>query len=266
VTADTDRIFAGSIPEVYERVLVPVLFRPYVAEMARRVADGAPRRVLEVAAGTGVLTRALAAALPAAEIVATDLNQPMLDAAPEVPGVSWRQADAQRLPFADGAFDAVACQFGVMFFPDRVAAYREAHRVLTPDGRFVFATWDGLAGNDFAAVMAGAVAGCFPDDPPSFAERIPHGYHDPRLIVRELREAGFARVELEQVAHPGRAPSAAAMAVGFCRGTPVGAEVTERDPSRLEEVVAAVESALRARFGTGEIEGTLTAHLGTAWP
>src|SRR5690242_6913191 len=142
----SDRVFAGSIPALYERYLGPLIFEPYADDLAERVASGAPNRVLETACGTGIVTRALARRLPAAaELVASDLNQPMLDfAAGQLKDrrVTWRQADALALPFPDRSFDAVACQFGAMFFPDRVAGYREASRVLRPGGRFVFSVWD----------------------------------------------------------------------------------------------------------------------------
>ena len=147
MVATTDKIFAGSIPEVYERFLVPLIFEPYALDLARRLAKTKPGAVLETAAGTGVLTRAIASALPTpARMTATDLNQPMLDHAksrqPADSRIEWRQADALALPFEDRSFDAVACQFGVMFFPDKVQGYREARRVLKPGGHFFFSVWD----------------------------------------------------------------------------------------------------------------------------
>jgi ubiquinone/menaquinone biosynthesis C-methylase UbiE len=140
-----DKQFTGSIPQMYQRFLVPLIFEPYARDLAERVAAVGPATVLETAAGTGVLTRALAARLPAqAQIVATDLNQPMLDLAtlitPADARLTWRQADALALPFADQSFDVVACQFGVMFFPDRIRGYKEAFRVLKPGGRFMSGT------------------------------------------------------------------------------------------------------------------------------
>ena len=162
------------------------------------MANAKPGRVLETAAGTGILTRALARLLPdTTEIVATDLNQPMLDFAAAQPGatrVTWRSADALSLPFFDRSFDVVVCQFGAMFFPDKVAAYREAMRVLRPGGSFVFSVWDRIEENEFAAVVTEAVAALFPGDPPSFLARTPHGYHDEARIRGELAAAGFARV------------------------------------------------------------------------
>jgi SAM-dependent methyltransferase len=137
----TDVAFAGSIPALYDRYMGPLLFEPYARDIAARAAALGPQHILETAAGTGIVTEALARALPQADIVATDLNQAMLDVAAErvrAANVRFQQADAQALPFADGEFDLVLSQFGVMFFPDRVGAYREVRRVLKPGGRVLF--------------------------------------------------------------------------------------------------------------------------------
>lgn len=141
-----DKAFEGSIPSIYQRYMVPMLFEPYARLMAERVARCAPQRVLELAAGTGVVTRHLASILePDVQIMATDLNQAMLDAAAALQRsggqVSFRQADAQSLPFGDESFDVVLCQFGVMFFPDKAQAYREARRVLIERGTYIFAVY-----------------------------------------------------------------------------------------------------------------------------
>jgi ubiquinone/menaquinone biosynthesis C-methylase UbiE len=145
VTVTTDAVFSGSIPSLYDKYLGPLIFEPYAQDLANRLSALNAERVLETAAGTGIVTRALERSLsPRGSIVATDLNQPMLDhAAERIPSsrVSWQKADAQALPFPDGAFDAVICQFGVMFFPDRQKAYREARRVLKPGGHFIFNVW-----------------------------------------------------------------------------------------------------------------------------
>jgi len=173
-------VFAGSIPEIYDRLLVPVIFEFYAQDLAGRIAAAQPRDVLETAAGTGVLTRALAARLPErARIVVTDLIQPMIDYArrqsPDGGRTEWLQADALALPFPEASFDAVACQFGVMFFPDQRRGYEEARRVLRLNGRFVFSVWGGIGENDFPHVVTEAVAALFPGDPPRFLARIPYG-------------------------------------------------------------------------------------------
>ena len=264
----TDKLFAGSIPEIYDRFLVPLIFEPYAVDLAGRVAALAPNDVLETAAGTGVLTRALAAQLPAsAHIVATDLNQPMLDqAAKRQPAgtVEWKQADALALPFADGSFDAVACQFGVMFFPDKVQGYKEARRVLRPGGRFFFSVWDEIAENEFADVVTQALAEVFPGDPPRFMARTPHGHHDVARIRQELKAAGFADVAIDAVDARSKAPSARHVAVAYCQGTPLRNEIEARDASRLEEATSRAAAAVAQRFGTAAVDGRIRAIVITA--
>ena len=205
-----DSGFAGSIPQLYDTYLVPLIFEPYAADLAQRLRARSVTRVLEIAAGTGVVTRALASALPASvSIVATDLNQAMLDRAAAVGTarpVEWRQADAMQLPFADGAFDAVVCQFGVMFFPDKAKAFAEARRVLKPGGVFIFNVWDRIEDNEFADVVTTALAPVFPADPPRFLARTPHGYHDTggdRARPRRRRIRGRARDRHRRGAQPG---------------------------------------------------------------
>jgi ubiquinone/menaquinone biosynthesis C-methylase UbiE len=266
--AQSDTVFAGSIPALYNRYLGPLIFEPYAADLAAWIAGGPAERVLETACGTGVLTRALTAALPeTAKIIATDLNQPMLDFAATQPGgerVQWQQADALALPFPDRSFEVVACQFGAMFFPDKVTGYREALRVLQPGGRVVFSVWDRIEENEFPDVATAAVAALFPRDPPSFLRRIPHGYHDTGVIRAELAAAGFARIAFETIAHRSRALSPREAAIGLCQGTPLRNEIEVRDPSRLDEATDAAEAALAARFGPGPIDGKTQALVITA--
>jgi ubiquinone/menaquinone biosynthesis C-methylase UbiE len=259
----TDKLFAGSIPEIYDRFLVPLIFEPYALDLAERVARVHPRNVLEIAAGTGVLTRAMAAHLPASvRIVATDLNQPMLDQAASRQSdnrVEWRQADALALPFGDQRFDLVACQFGAMFFPDKVRAYREVRRVLQPGGRLLFNVWDRIAENEFADTVTQALAELFPADPPRFMARTPHGYHDAALIRAELEQAGFSAVSIDSVEDRSRAASPRDPAIAYCQGTPLRNEIEGRDASRLEEATDHVTEALARRFGGGGIEGRIRA-------
>jgi len=262
---ETDKQFTGSIPGLYDRHLGPLIFEPYARDLAARLADLAPARVLETAAGTGVATRALASALPpGVTIVATDLNRPMLDFAASRTGaanVAWRQADAQALPFDDGAFDAVACQFGAMFFPDKAAAYREARRVLRPGGRFLLNVWDRIERNELAHLVTEAVASLFPEDPPLFLARTPHGYHDADAILDELRAAGFAQVAIETVERRGWAPSPRHPAIGFCQGTPLRLEIEARGPGRLDEATDVAARAVAARFGDGPFDARMQAHV-----
>ena len=267
--AASDKVFAGSIPEIYDRFLVPLIFEACARDLAARVARAEPRDVLETAAGTGVLTRQLASQLPAhVRIVASDLNQPMLDFAAAKQGdarrVEWRQADALALPFADQSFDAVACQFGVMFFPDKVQGYREARRVLRTGGRFCFSVWDEIAANEFADVVTQAVAALFPQDPPRFLARTPHGYHDVETIRQQLGAAGFAAISTEPLDETSRAASPRDPAIAYCQGTPLRNEIEARDRSRLEEATRRATEALAQRFGSGAIEGRIRACVVTA--
>jgi len=267
-SSDTDKVFAGSIPKFYDRYLVPLLFEPYAADLVNRLASRSLGRVLEVAAGTGVVTRALASVLPErVSIVATDLNQPMLDQASALGTtrpVDWRQADAMQLPFQDGAFDAVVCQFGVMFFPEKAQALSEAHRVLRPGGVLVFNVWDRLEENEFADTVTAALASLFPEDPPRFLARTPHGYHAHSRIEQDLVSSGFsAPPEIVTLAARSRATSPRDPAIAFCQGTPLRNEIEAHGASRLGEATDLAADAIGRRFGRGEVDGKMQAHVVT---
>lgn len=262
----SDKVFAGSIPRIYEDHLVPLIFQPYAVDLASRIAARFPSRVLEIAAGTGVVTRQLAAALPErVPIVATDLNQAMLDQASQVGTtrpVEWRRADAMQLPFEDGAFDAMVCQFGVMFFPDKPQAFAEARRVLRPGGALVFSVWDRIEDNELADVVTTALASVFPVDPPRFLARTPHGYHDTAAIVQDLARGGFsAPPRITTVAAVSRAASPRVPAIAFCQGTPLRSEIEARGAAWLAEATDAAADALARRFGTGRVEARMQAHI-----
>ena len=266
--SDTDKVFAGSIPKLYETYLVPLIFEPYAAELANRLKPRPVSRVLEIAAGTGVVTRALASALPdSVSIVATDLNQAMLDQAATVGtkrAVEWRQADAMQLPFRDGTFDAVVCQFGVMFFPEKSKAFSEARRVLGPGGVFIFNAWDRIEENEFADTVTTALASLFPKDPPRFLARTPHGYHDRRTLERDLASGGFtASPRIDTVAARSRATAARVPAIAYCQGTPLRNEIEGRDASRLGEATDIAAEAIARRFGRGAVDGKIQAHIVT---
>ncbi|HEY0466293.1 MAG TPA: methyltransferase domain-containing protein [Polyangiaceae bacterium] len=264
----TDTKFTGSIPELYDRYLGPLLFEPYAEDLARRLSDLRRGTLIEVAAGTGVVTRALLKALPSdVRIVATDLNDGMLKVAASrlsAPSLSFLQADAQALPFSDGFADAIVCQFGMMFVPDKSAAQREAARVLVPGGRFVFNVWDRLAKNELSEIVARAVENLYPQDPPRFIERTPFGYFDAAAIRAELEAAGFQRIEIDTVELVSQAPSAEYVATGICQGTPLRGEIEARDPNGLALATSAATNALAARFGLGAFENRMSALVVTA--
>jgi SAM-dependent methyltransferase len=264
----TDKVFSGSIPKLYETYLVPLIFEPYAADLANRLASRPLSRVLEIAAGTGVVTRALASVLPeSASIVATDLNRSMLDEAAALGTrrpVEWRQADAMRLPFRDGTMDAVVCQFGVMFFPEKAKAFSEARRVLASGGMFIFNVWDRIEENEFADTVSTALESLFPEDPPRFLARTPHGYHNRPTIGRDLAAGGFtASPQIITVAARSRAKSSRVPAVAYCQGSPLRSEIEARDASRLGEATDVAAEAIARRFGRGAVDGKIQAHIVT---
>jgi len=264
---DQELRFTGSVPAQYEALMVPLLFRPYAEELAQRARAFEPSRILETAAGTGALTRALAAALPTAEVVATDLNQPMLDVnAQQVASdrVRFVQADAQELPFDAGSFDLVVCQFGAMFFPDRVRGHGEARRVLGDGGHYLLAIWDILERNPLTAATQQVLIDAFPDNPPLFMREGPFGYADISRIESDLHAAGFGSVEIETVELRSRCQSAHQAAMALCYGTPMGTELGEREPGSVERVFPLVEEALREFEGPDGIDAPMSAHIVTA--
>ena len=267
-TADTDKIFTGSIPKLYESHLVPLIFAPFATDLVARLATRTLAGVLEIAAGTGVVTRKMASALPdSVRIVATDLNQSMLDLAAAVGTprpVEWRQADAMQLPFQDESFDAVVCQFGVMFFPDKARAFAEARRVLRSGGVFMFNVWDRIAENEFADTVTTALESLFPHDPPRFMARTPHGYHDRATIESDLKGGGFtASPQIITVTARSLANAARVPAIAYCQGTPLRNEIEARDASRLGEATDIAADAIARRFGPGPVDGKIQAHVVT---
>ena len=255
---EASRLWVEDMSAAYDDYLVPAVFRPYADDLASRVAHYGPQDVLELAAGTGVLTAAMMASLPGARVTATDLNVAMVDVGTaQVPAATWRQADAMELPFGHASFDVVACQFGVMFFPDRPAGYAGIARVLRPGGHFLFNCWGPLATHVVEATVSAALAETFPDDPPSFLARVPHGYHDADQIRADLTMAGFGGISVETVELDCIGKSASNLARGYCRGTPLRAEIEVRGD--LEATTSAVATALEGRFGTGPVIGRMAA-------
>ena len=263
----TDTVFAGSIPALYDQYMVPLVFAPYAKLVADRAAGLRPRRILETAAGTAIVTEELHRALPDAEIVATDLNAPMLEQAARrisASNVSFQPADAQALPFGDASFDLVVCQFGVMFFPDKVRANSEARRVLRDGGRYMLVIWDRIEHN-LATMAAGrAVGDLFPGDSVRFYERVPFRYHDVGLIERDLLAAGFTDIEYETVELRSRAASARDAAVALVQGTPVRSDIEQIDPTMLGAATDAATQALQQYEGPGGFDAPMSARLVTA--
>ena len=262
-------MFAGSVPELYDRLLVPLIFEIYADDLVARLGGLGVSSVLEVAAGSGVVTRAMAAGLPrSVTLTATDLNQPMIDHAVSTGTarpVTWQVADVMELPFEDERFDAVVCQFGVMFFADRPAAFAEVARVLRPGGVFVFSVWDRIEDNEFAAEVTRAVAGLWPQDPPAFLARTPHGYYDEATIQNDVAEGGFSiPAAFDVLEARSRAVSCEIPAVAYCQGTPLRNEIEARDPGRLLEATEVATAAIRDRFGATDLDTKIRGYVITA--
>jgi SAM-dependent methyltransferase len=253
--------FAGSVPGVYERLMVPIFFQPYAEDLARRVRALGPGSLLEIAAGTGAVTRTLAATTDAV-ITATDLNQAMIDRAIErgtSRAVEWRQADVMALPFEDASFDAVVCQFGVMFFDPQSAAFAEMHRVLRPGGHLLFNVWGPLDEADFDAIV-NTVANPAGSSEARFFERVVHGYHDVDRIRADLAAGGFTNAPtIEHVELVSRADTAEDAATALCTGTPLRAMLERRGPTAVADALAATTAALTERFGATNLEARMTA-------
>lgn len=261
---DPNVIFEGSIPENYDRYLGPAFFEPFAKDIAARLKSEPSKQVLELACGTGILTRRLRDGLdPSARIVATDLNPGMLTFAKAKfrsnENVEWQEADASALPFPDKSFDAVICQFGFMFVPDKGAAMRESYRALNSSGVFLFNVWDAIERNPIAQIAHETIASFFESDPPTFYE-VPFSLYDVDLVGALLEKAGFGGIESSLVTLPCRSPSAAEFAIGLVRGNPVATAIQERDV-RIDDVIEAVRQAIAERYGAAPVESTMQAFV-----
>ena len=266
--SDQHTAFIGSIPENYDRYLGPALFEPYAADIVDRLNVSADASVLELACGTGIVTRRLRDRLPrSVKLIATDLNEAMIRYAASKFGpdevVEWKQADATNLPFADESFNAVVCQFGLMFVPDKERAIREAYRVLKAGGIFLFSVWDAIEQNDLAHVAHTTISTFFEHDPPNFYE-VPFGFHDPEAITSLLTAVGFKDVELSLLTLPSISPSALDAAKGLVEGNPVIVVINERSPFDVPKIVAAVAEAVANRCGDMPVRGKMQAYVCTA--
>ncbi|MDP9182223.1 MAG: methyltransferase domain-containing protein [Actinomycetota bacterium] len=250
----SDASWVEGMPEAYDRRLGPVKFTPYARELTARVPAG---EVLEVAAGTGLLTRELVA--DGLVVTATDLNPPMVAyGQAQVPEATWSQADALDLPFDDASFDAVACGFGAMFFPDRPRGFAEARRVLRPGGTLVLSVWDAVEHVPFTASLYDELVALWPDDPPDFFTRVPYGYHEEAVLRADLAAGGFNDVAVERVSLTTQA-EAAPLAEGYCYGTPLRFALVERGD--LDDLAGHLGRRMVQRWGAEPFDHEMSAYL-----
>lgn len=256
--------YRHSTPELYDRYMSPLFFEPSAEVVARLAVKFQPGTILETAAGTGIVTRALHHAVPSATITATDLNPGMLEVAArrlQSDRVSFQNENAQDLSFPGDTFDLVVCQFGIMFFSDRVRANAEAHRVLRSGGHYVVVTFDSLDRNPVAQIVGNAVGELFPDDPPTYMQQGPFCYTNPQDIERDLRSAGFTEIEIRTQGLRSQAASAYDAALGICQGGPFRSEIEQRDPEGLERATSAAAAALHHLEGPNGLNAPLSAHF-----
>lgn len=263
-TAPVPTAFSGNIPRYYDSGLGPLFFEPFSKHLGARIAERSPDAVLELACGTGRLTRRMMEGLPAgARVVATDVNPAMLQFAQQAiadPRIEWGVVDAVELPYPDAHFDLVVAQFGVMFYADRTKAYRQALRVLRPGGRLLFTCWNALEANPVAKLTQDVVKHFFPVDTPAFYT-IPFAYHDRAVIREEVLSAGFARVDLELASLEGRSPGAHEAAIGLLEGSPIHTAIMDRDPDALPAMRDLLRANLTAAYGKGELHVPLSAWI-----
>ena len=259
----SDNSFSVDVAKFYDSILVPLIFAPYATDIAARTKALEPGSVLEVACGTGVVTRALAEALPLdCAITATDLNPAMFSHGESVGTkrpVTWGQADVNELPYANDSFDVVVCQLAAMLFQDRPDAYREVRRVLRPGGTFLFNVWGEIEKNEFAEVVTEAMSALYPDDPPDFLARTAYGHGSPAEIEADVDAAGFTKWTLTECDQISRAASPDLPAIAYCQGTPLRNEIEAREPGGIEHATRVATAALASRFGKGPCVGRISA-------
>jgi ubiquinone/menaquinone biosynthesis C-methylase UbiE len=267
MSAITNISFAGNIPKIYDAALGPVFFEPYALDMAQRVSGLKPATVLETAAGTGRVTHHLKNELGSAtNMVVTDINPDMLAVAKEkVTGknITWQQADAMDLPFADNSFDVVVCQFGIMFYPDKLKGMQEAFRVLKKGGTYLFNVWDTVDVNPMAKTAREIIMNFFQNDPPAFYN-IPFGYNDTNEISASLREAGFTDIHFETLKKDAISQSAKQMSDGLVQGNPIVNAIRERNAEAVNILGDKVTEELTKNFGNSPCKSVMQAIIFTA--
>lgn len=260
---EQNAVFAGTIPANYEKYLGPFLFEPYALDLVSRLQDKKYPQILELACGTGRVTAHLAKSVKHDSLTATDLNPDMIEVGKKIVGnknIKWQPADALELPFDDNSFDAVVCQFGIMFFPDKLKGLQEAHRVLKPGGKIIFNTWDNVENNPAIHEGRKIIESYFGDDPPVFYN-VPFSIHDENELQTIMKDAGFKNIKTSLVKKDGISDRAADLAIGMVEGNPIFLSITEKDPSLIEPIEKHVEKVLAEKFGDKPLKSKLQAWI-----
>jgi ubiquinone/menaquinone biosynthesis C-methylase UbiE len=251
--------FSGSIPDNYEKYLGPFLFEPYAVHVASLLQDKKYPAILEIACGTGRVTAHLAKDVQHDFLTATDLNADMMEVAKQIvtdKNINWQLADAMQLPFADNSFDLVVCQFGIMFFPDKLKGLQEAYRVLKPGGKLLFSTWDKLEHNPAIQEGRKIIESYFGENPPGFYN-IPFMMHDEDELQMLMKNAGFKNCKINLVKKEGISASAADLSKGMVMGSPIFLSIIEKDPALVEKIETHVEKVLAENFGDKPLKSPL---------
>lgn len=264
----TNISFSGSIPKFYENNLGTIFFEPFSTEMALRVKDLKANSILEIACGTGRLTKYLPLVTPKkfSSITATDVNPAMLELARRTvawKNIDWQVVDAMELPYGDSLFDVVVAQFGVMFYPDKQKAFKDSHRVLADNGSFIFSAWDSLRHNPIAQLTDNIITEFFPTDTPAFY-KIPFSYFNEDEIRSDLATAGFRAVNIERLKLEGYAANANDAAVGLLQGTPLYNAIIERGEELLPAMTEKLAQEIRSLFGDTDLSIPIQANIVTA--
>jgi len=260
--------FSGSVPAHYDQYLGPLYFEPYAIEVTNRIDPSSIKLALELASGTGRVTKHLRRVLPpTAKLIASDISEDMLAIAKEKlknEKVDWETIDAQQLPFEDNSIDLVVCCFGFMFVPDKLKAFAEVLRVLRPEGMFIFSTWDKLEANG-ASFVHRTIAKKYLEEPLPASFNLAFSMHDESSIKSTLEEVSFSKIFVEKVNKQCYASSSKDAAEGLTMGGSIYNEIMKRNPAWIDEIRIRVEKELSEKYGTSPMIAPMSAVISQAW-